>query len=263
LPPLVLDLIRWGAYALLIASAIPAGMAVSQLVKSRRARYYVTRQNAFKRAKRWILAAFVLQALAVVLLVAGLYLPAIMPASPVTLTATPTVTPVFTPTPRPTRTPTVTPTRRPTATPPFIPTSTPAAPLPEPALSPLPSAVPAGEDARIAVITLAADRDDNDQPVDPGTEFPPGDHRVYLFFTYEGMKNGVTTTFAWYKDREFIDFCSDTWLWGLVEGRDWGERGRTSYYCNPPGGWKPGTYEIQVFIEDRLQGVAQFLITEG
>lgn len=259
---MTLDLMRWAAYALLVASGIPAGLVVQQLIKARRAPYYAMRRDAFRRAKRWILASLVLQALAIVLLIGALYLGGIVSAPPTVPTVTSTITPVPTPTPRPTLTPTVTPTRRPTATPPFIPTSTPAIPLPESALSPLPSAVPAGEDARIAVITLAADLDDSGEPVDPGAEFPPGEHRVCLFFTYEGMKNGVVTTFAWYKDEEFIDFCSDTWLWGLVEGRDWGERGQSSYYCNPPGGWEPGTYEIRVFIETRLQGIAQFVIRE-
>jgi hypothetical protein len=104
--------------------------------------------------------------------------------------------------------------------------------------------------------------DANDQPVDPGTEFAPGDYRMYVFFTYEGMNEGATTTFAWYGNGEFIDFCSDTWAWDLAEGRRWGEKGRTSFYCRPPGGWEPGVYEIHVFIEDRLQGVAGFEIKE-
>ena len=250
--------VRWFAYTLLLASAVPAGLTISQLIRARRAPYYALRREAFRRAKRWILVALVLQASAALLLFAALYLPAFMPAPPPPVTAT--ATPAPSPTPRPTRTPTPTPTRRPTATPPFIPTPTEIVPLPESALSPLPSAVPAGEDARIAVITLAAGEDAAGEPVDPGSEFPPGDHRVYLFFTYEGMKNGIKTTFAWYKGEELLDFCSDTWLWGLAEGRDWGEQGRSLYYCKPPGGWEPGTYEIRVFIETQLQGIAQFAI---
>jgi len=122
--------------------------------------------------------------------------------------------------------------------------------------------VPAGEDAHIAVITLAADEDAEGQPVGPGTEFPSGDHKVCLFFTYEEMKKGVATTFAWYKGEEFIDFCSDTWLWGVAEERNWGKDGRAAYCCKPPEGWEPGTYEIRVFIETRLQGIAQFVIKE-
>ncbi len=256
--------LRRFAYTLLLASAIPAVLTIFHLIKARRAPYYVLRRDAFRRARRWILTSLALQAVAVLLLFVALYLPAVTRAPLPSPSATSFVAPTLTRTPTrsPTRTPTPTPTRRPTATPPFIPTPTQAVPLPEIALSPLPSAVPPGEEARIAVITLATEEDAAGQPVDPGSEFPPGDHRVYLFFTYEGMDDGIQTTFAWYKGEEFIDFCSDAWLWGLVEGRDWGRSGRSSYFCRPPGGWEPGTYEIRVFIETRLQGIAQFAIEE-
>jgi hypothetical protein len=249
-----LDLIHWVVYALLLASIIPVMMVISQLIKTRRAPYYAMRRAALGQAKRWLLAALALEALAIFLLIARLYLTTIAPAPSPALSATPTAVPTYTPTPPPTRTPTVTPTRRPTATPPFIPTSTPAVPLPEPALSPLPSAVPAGEDARIAVITLAADQDANGEPVDPGTEFPPGDHRVYLFISYEGMTNGVAWTLGIFREGELLDGTTQLW--------EWGEQGRTYLYYKPPQGYEPGTYEMAVFIETRLQGVAQFVIIE-
>ena len=253
---------RWVAYALLLASAVPAGLAVAQLIRARRAPYYALRREALRRGTRWVLVALVWLALASAVLIVPSRLADILSAPAPVPTATAATVPTRTPTPRPTRTPTAAPTRRPTATAPFIPTSTPEVSLPESALSPLPSAVPAGEDARITIITLAAGEDALAQPVDPGAEFPPGDHRVYLFFTYEGMQNGVATTFAWYKNGEFLDFCSDTWAWGLVEGRVWGGVGRTSYYCKLPRGWEPGAYQVHVFIETRLQGTAQFVITE-
>jgi hypothetical protein len=254
LAPLILDLIRWLAYALLIASAVPAGLGISQMIKARRAPYYVMRREALRRAVRWGLAMLVLQALAIALLVVTPFVATILSAPAPVPTATPTATLPSTSTPRPTRTPTVTPTRRPTATPPFIPTSTSAVPVPESALSPLPSAVPAGGDARIAIITTAADRDDNEQPVGPGTEFPPGDHRVYLFISYEGMANGVAWTLAMYREGEFLDATTQLW--------EWGEQGSTYLYYKPPGGYEPGLYEMRVFIEARLQDRAQFVITE-
>ncbi|MFQ6100119.1 MAG: hypothetical protein ACE5OS_02640 [Anaerolineae bacterium] len=267
---LTLDQLRWVAYALLIASAFLAGLAIPQFAKARRAPYYILRRKALRWATRWLLVALVVQGVAVIILVLVPRLVTIVSAPVLIPTATPssTPTPAYVPLPSGTPTPSAmlrasaTPTRRPTATPPLIPTPTLAVPLPDAALTPLPPAVPAGEDARIVLQCLALERDENGQPLEPGNEFPPGDYRVYLFFTYEGMQNAVATTFAWYKDGEFLDFCSDTWLWGLVEGRDWGESGWTSYFCRLPGGWEPGSYEIHVFIETRLQGIAQFVITE-
>jgi hypothetical protein len=262
LTDLILDVARWVAYGLLIAAAFPTAMAVVQLIKARRAPIYATRQNAYKEARRWMSALLVLLVLALVLLVVPPPVAALLVRPTPVPTATPTAAPTCTATPCPTGTPTATPTRRPTATPPTIPTLTPSLSPPETVLTPLPSAMPARENAHIAIITLAAGEDENGDPVDPGSEFPPGQQRVYLFFTYEGMRTGTQTTFAWYKGEEFIEFCSDTWLWGTVEGRQWGWRGRTSYRCRPPEGWEPGTYEIRVFIETQLQGVAQFVVAD-
>jgi len=254
LTPLALDLIRWFAYALLVASIVPVCMVISQLVRARRAPYYALRREALGRARRWLLAALILEAVAVLLLIGGMYLVIALraPSPPPAPTSTPPPPP--TATPRPTRTPTVTPTRRPTATPPFIPTSTPAIPLPESALSPLPSAVPAREGARIAVITLAADKTDSGEPVDPGTEFPPGGHRVYLFVSYEGMTNGVAWTFVVYHEGKLLDQTTQLW--------EWGEKGRTYLYYQPPQGYEPGIHEMAIFIESHLQRIAQFVITE-
>ena len=251
---LILSQLHWVAYALLLASVVPAGLAISQFIKARRAPYYAARREALRQAMRWVLAALVLQALAVALLIVPPRLAVFVSTPTPVPTATPTLTPTLTPTPRPTRTPTVTPTRRPTATPPSIPTPTPAIPLPEPALSPLPSAVPAGEDALITFITLAADKDDSDEPVEPGAEFPPGDHRVYLFVSYEGLADGVAWTLAIYCEEEFLDVSTQLW--------ERGEEGKTYFYYKPPEGYEPGNYEMRVFVEDRLQGVAQFVIVE-
>ena len=255
--------LRWAAYVLLVLALVPAALTIPSLNKARRARYYALRREALRQALRLMLAMLVMLVLAGVLLIVPPRLAAVLPTAP---TATPMATLVATPaptaTPPPTRTPTTTPTPRPTATAPFVPTATPEVPLPDSALTPLPSSVPAGEDARIQVMALALQADGRGLPVNPGHEFPVGRHRVHLFFQYEGMKDGIATTFAWYKEGEFIEWCSDTWAWGLVEGRDWGERGLTWFACDPTGDWEAGRYEIRVFIETRLQGVAQFEITE-
>ena len=257
---MALDQLPWVAYTLLVISLIPVALTIPQFIKARRAPYYALRREALRRATRWALAALVIMALAIALLIVSPYLETVVSILTPTPTATATNTPAATSTPGPTLTPSITPTRRPTATPPAIPTPTPAIPVPEAALTPLPSAVPAREDALIVPVVLATEEDAEGLPVDPSEEFPPGDHRVYLFFHYEGMQDGVTTTFAWYREGEFIDFCSDTWLWGWVEGRDWGEEGRTSYFCKLPWGWDPGNYEIRIFIGTELQGIAQFRI---
>ena len=248
--------LRWGAYVVLLAALVPTAIVIVQFVKSRRAPYYAMRVDALKKVKRGMLVALVLLVLGIDLLVVPPRLATILPrpTPDAPLTPLPTSTAVTVPTLRPTRAPTTTPTRRPTATAPFIPTSTPAVSPPESALTPLPAAVPAGEGARITIITLAAGHDEEGQPVAPGSEFPPGDHRVYLFIAYEGLSNGVAWTFTIYREGELLDSATQLW--------EWGADGRTYLYYNPPGGYEAGIYEMQVFVESQLQGVAQFIITE-
>lgn len=243
---------------LLVGSIIPLGLSIPQFLKSRRAKYYGIRREALQRALRWLLIMGIVQAAAILLLIVCPLLESSDAPPLPNATALPTNTPVETTrsstnTPRPTDEPTITPTRRPAATP--APTPVPTMPPsdgPTPELSP----VPAGSEASVKFTALAMEKNESGLPVNPGFEFPPGDHAVYVFFTYEGMQNGVERTFIWYKEGEFLERCSQTALW------EWGDRGRTSYYCEPSTGWEPGDYEVHVFVEDRLQFLVEFVITE-
>ena len=68
------------------------------------------------------------------------------------------------------------------------------------------------------------------------------------------MTNGSTWTFAIYCEGELLDGTPRLW--------EWGRQGATYLYYKPPGGYEPGAYEMRVFVEQNLQGVAQFVITE-
>ena len=256
-----LSIVRLLAYALAVASLVPLILTVIYYGRSRRASYYALRSQALRSAKIAALVAIALLFIAFLLLVVA---PIFLVAEPEVVAITPTPSPTDTTQPSPmstaTEAPTSTPTPLPTATAPFIPTFTPSVQPPPRALSPLPSAVPAGVDARIQIMALAMEIDDDGQPVEPDDRFPDGQHPIYVSFQYGGMAPGVATTFAWYSDGVYFEPCSDTWAWALVEGREWGTRGGAAYECTPPEGWSPGRYEVRVFIETRLQGVASFVV---
>jgi hypothetical protein len=63
----LLDLLRWGACALLGVALLSTILAAYHYAKSRRAKYYASRQGALDRFKRWRLATVVLILLAVLL----------------------------------------------------------------------------------------------------------------------------------------------------------------------------------------------------
>jgi len=254
--------IAWGAYVLIALSFVPLGLTIYYLRKSRQGSYYGSRRAALRKAQYWGVGAISMLTIALVLLILQ---PSPAPSVSVELNVTPTLTPTRIPTltPAPTETASPSPTRRATATPPFIPTFTPEVLPPEPAMSPLPSAIPARPDARIAVMALAVERDEDDRPVDPGVQFKPGLHSVYAFFEYGEMETGYATTFAWYAESgEYIDSCLETWVWGVPADRQWGERGAAYLECSPRGGWQTGLYELRVFVDTQLQSVARFEIAE-
>ncbi len=248
----VLEWVRWPGYGLLLISLTLMAVGIICAAKARGASYYIIRQRALRRAQRLLSASLFCLGIALFLLLAPpLLKSAFSTPAP---SASPTAIPSDTPTPRPTLTPTATSTRRSTSTPPFIPTVTPDVSPPASLFTPVPLAVPARSDARITIITLAAGIDDAGQPVDTGVQFPAGDHYVYLFLNYQGMSEGVAWTFAIYRERELLDSFTQLWPWG--------SEGRTYLYYKPSEGYRPGTYEMRVFIEDRLQGAARFTISE-
>jgi len=246
--------IEWRAIAfLLLAAAGVAGvLALHQVIRARRARFFILARHATRKARRRLTTT--------TLLLVGAALVAIVePDIPVPELATPSPTSDEA-RPEPTATrdalpaaPTASPTPTPTTPTPSA-SPTPAVPPPDIALTPIPGALPARDEARIELAALAMEKSEAGRPVDPATTFPEGQHALYLFFTYSGLENGVPRTFAWYKEGEFWPRCSDTDLWA------WGPRGATWFFCWPSDGWQPGDYEIRVFVDARLQGIAGFTI---
>lgn len=99
------------------------------------------------------------------------------------------------------------------------------------------------------------------RPVNVGSEFPAGDFRVYYFFSYQGMTQGSVWTYGWYRDGVYLD--GNTCLWGVrLEfcPRIFGTSGSNFLFFRAPGGYQPGVYEVRVWIEDRLQTNAQFIV---
>jgi len=256
-----LGVVRWVGYVLLVVAVVPLASAVVYLRKSRRGAYYAVRREALKKAQRWGSGAIIMLFVALGLLVLVRVLEGRVREQQI-----PTAIPVATQMPvrvdLPTQTASPAPTLRATGTTPFIPTFTPEVLPPAYAMSPLPSVVPAGPDARIAIMAVAAQKDENEAPVEPGVEFHQGHYPLYVFFEYGGMKVGYATTFVWYEGDEPLDSCLQQWVWGRAEDRRWGERGSAYLTCDPLDGWPVGNYEVIAFIDARVQSRLQFTIVQ-
>ena len=220
---------------------------VHRLNQSRRAPYYILREEAARSAGRWTLFTIGVAVLVIVAAVVGSGAPpeAATPRTPTaavtpslsvpTVGATPTRTPAPTDTPPPTASPA--PTLTPTAT---------AAPEVPPALAELMAgaATPAPS-ARLEFVTLASRLDENRNPIDPGLQFPAGTQRINLFFRADGVNNGAPWGLFCYRDGNIVDEFVAAWDDGPLP-----QPARA--FCALDGG--AGIYHLRAY----LGGVPQF-----
>ena len=245
-----------GAAAVIILIVI----AIRALREARIGLYYVVREKARSRGLRLMLVA-----LLVVPVTLGLaaYVDHAAGSLPVLVRAT--VTPAFTRTVEPVRPtvtatpepPTDTPQPRPTATLLPVPTATasptriPPTDLPPILLTPVPSAVAAAESANFGPIQLGASFI-NRQLGGIGNSFPLDTPIIHATFLVRNMNRNATWTPAWYRDGKYVDGVP--LLWTDIPNT----LGHVFY--GSPGGFRPGKWELRLYIEDRLQSKATFTI---
>jgi hypothetical protein len=233
-------------------------IAIVLLRRARSGAYYVVREEARNRGLRLIVIAVVLIPVVLLLSIYADYL-AVRPISLASSTSTPVPTTTFvlltsTFTPEP---PTDTPLPRPTTTPLPVPTATasstriPPTDLPPTLLTPVPSAVPAAESASFGPIQVGSGYV-NFQLVGIGNVFPRDTPLIHATFLVRNLNRNAVWTAAWYRDGNYV--AGDPLLWTSVPNTI----GHVFY--GQPGGFRPGRWELRLYIEDRLQSKASFTI---
>ncbi len=179
-----------------------------------------------------------------------------------TLTPTPTLTPSLTPTPTATATATPTYTATPTATVTDTPTTTftpTITPTPTDTLIPviqstsLESNVTPSADASISITALDTQVSNDGTPITPSTTFKAGFSRIFFFVDFKGMQSGV----LWRRELLFNGQLvqSHEYLWGMAQD------GSAFFFFGQEGGFKPGNYEIRLFIGEGTQPIAAMTFT--
>ena len=248
----------------LVAALVMVIIAVISLGRARTGQYYVVREQSRIRGLR-------LLAMAILVLLATLGPSALLnrwasrPVAVVQKTATPaatstaprptlTFTPVSTLTPEP---PTETPQPHPTATPLPVPTATasptriPPTDLPPSLLTPVPSAVPAEDNASFGPIQFGAGYV-NFQLTGVAEAFLLDTRVVHATFLVRNLNRGAPWTAAWYRDGKYV--AGDPLLWDAAPNTI------AHVYFGPQGGYRAGKWELRLYIEDRLQQKATFTI---
>ncbi|MBI4789100.1 MAG: hypothetical protein HY782_18875 [Chloroflexi bacterium] len=175
---------------------------------------------------------------------------------PVTISLGPTVTPSPTATPIPTETPIPSPTLRPTNTPRPSATARPSAtprstatPSSNRTIAPL---TPVG--AGFGRISIASGVLDDTTPVSPRTTFPDGVTIVYAIFPFNGLRDGQLWRTEWLRDGQLQGNIGREKPWsGGAAGTWW-----VSIFNED--GISPGRWQLNTYLDNRLQQSAQFTI---
>jgi len=235
-------------------------IAVNYLRQARTGAYYVQREEARGRGLRLLgvagLAALVVFGLAAMSDSLGAR-PANVARATVTPSSTPTVVtaePTATSTPEE---PTGTPVPRPTATQLPVSTATPSptrippTDLPPTLLTPVPLAEPAAENSTFGPVQFGSGYVSY-QLTGVTRIFPLDVPIVHATFLVRNMNRNAVWTAAWYRDGKYV--AGDPLLWTDLPNTI------GHVFCGLPCGYKPGKWELRLYIEDRLQQKASFTI---
>ncbi len=209
--------------------------AIVYFNQSRRARYYILREEAARGARRWAAVTVLILAMLIGLVV---FTAQAQPASLVEPTAT---TAVALPTlgPAPTHTPTATPSPSPTLTATPTPTTALAPDVPAVLRTPVPDAVAVSPGAKFEFVTLASQLDAQSNPLDPGLQFPSGASRVHVFFRATGVNDGALWGIFCYHGGQIVDQFVGLW--------DDGPASQVSRaFCAIDGA--EGTYRLRAYL---------------
>lgn len=219
-------------------------MALRSIAAGHKLPFYQKRQVLVYRGWRMILLALALVVGGFLLLkvgepVAYKFFP---PSPTITPTPTITVTPTITLTPSQTFTPTITQTLDKTYTP----------ALPTMIMATIQTPVGVDTSAIFSLITFSTKTVDG-VVVDTQSIFTPPVTQMFGGFSYDRMASGVQWTAVWLYGTEII--CSETKAWTYSQG------GYGYTDCSRPAAdWKPGEYEVQIFVGQTWKNSGRFSI---
>jgi hypothetical protein len=174
------------------------------------------------------------------------------PSPTASLTPTATAIPTMTLSPTITSTPTLTETPLATDTP--TATTTPFLPIGIEAI--FTSIVTPNPDAAFSPLEFSTQYD-GVFAIDPQTVFQNPIQQMFGVYSYDQMSIGVQWTALWLRGGQLI--CYETHPWGQNPGETTGGYGYTDC-VDPVDGWRPGTYEVQIFVGRDWKVVGRFIV---
>jgi hypothetical protein len=104
-------------------------------------------------------------------------------------------------------------------------------------------------------LILSASKSQDDEPEQPTVVFPEGAKKVYAFFDFDGMRDGMPWSRQWLADGEAALTKEDEWVAGR-SGSYWIE-------LTSRRGLEPGAYRLELLIGGVLAARSNFWVVEG
>jgi hypothetical protein len=121
------------------------------------------------------------------------------------------------------------------------------------ALTPQPSEKQPRAGAKVEITTAAQGISPDQSPIQPSTQFDAGVQRIYFFFTYQAMDDGIGWSRILFRDG--IPVQGQSYLWSL------GEAGSSYFFFGTEEGYPAGEYEVRLFLGDQAASTFVFTIT--
>lgn len=108
------------------------------------------------------------------------------------------------------------------------------------------------EEAEFTRLVFSTEINDDYDPVSPRRTFVEGFYTIYATFDYVGMADGMAWSWVWRRDGEVVNGGNELWQYA-DDGPGW-------IYFEPPEGFSPGEYTLEVWVNGELFQQASLLV---
>jgi hypothetical protein len=107
-------------------------------------------------------------------------------------------------------------------------------------------------DSQFTRLVFSTEINDDYDPVSPRRTFVEGFYTIYATFDYSGMADGMSWSWVWRRDGEIVNGGNELWQYA-DEGPGW-------IYFEPPEGFSPGQYTLEVWVNGELFQQASLVV---
>lgn len=100
------------------------------------------------------------------------------------------------------------------------------------------------DNTELTPLVFSGEVDDLYNPLNPARIFAEGYYTLYATFNYDGMEDGMVWAWVWRHNGEVVEGGEAVW--------EYGADGPGFVYLNPPEGFQPGEYTVDVWVNREL-----------